>query len=139
MFNGKGSASTSPTGEGLTVIGSDARFHGDLQVKGALRVEGTVEGDISDASVVEIGVKGKVKGSISAEKLSVAGEVTGDVTVSGSVELLKDSCVRGVIRVPRLRIDDGAKFDGECAMSSDPEKRAEGARRSAGREPVSTS
>ncbi len=138
MFNGKGGASGAPAGEGLTVIGAEARFHGNIQVKGALRVEGAVEGDIVDASSVEIGQNGKVKGNISAERLSVAGQVVGDVTISVSVELLKDSCVKGLIRVPRLRIDDGAKFDGECVMSSDGEQRAEGGRRPAGREAVSS-
>ncbi|MBI4679487.1 MAG: polymer-forming cytoskeletal protein [Elusimicrobia bacterium] len=118
MFNGKGARASGAEG-GLTVVGGEARFHGVLNVKGAVRVEGSVEGDITDATTVEVGKAGRVKGNIAAETLSVAGEVVGDVTASRSVELLKDCRVQGKIKAPRLRIDDGAVFNGQCAMGSE--------------------
>ncbi|MBI5210059.1 MAG: polymer-forming cytoskeletal protein [Elusimicrobia bacterium] len=118
MFNGKGSG-TAGGEEGLTVIGAEARFHGVLNVKGSIRIEGCVEGDVTDATSVEIGKGGRVKGNVVAEVLSVAGEIVGDVTAARSVELLKDCRVQGRMKTPRLRIDDGAVFNGQCAMSSE--------------------
>ncbi|MFA6318898.1 MAG: polymer-forming cytoskeletal protein [Elusimicrobiota bacterium] len=118
MFNGKG-ARSSGAEDSFTVIGAEARFHGVLSVKGAVRVEGCVEGDISDATTVEVGKGGRVKGNIAAGSLSVAGEVVGDITASASIELLKDSRVQGKLKAPRLRIDDGAVFNGACSMGGE--------------------
>lgn len=116
MFNAK---SDRPDGrEAVTLIGEAAYFHGALSAKGSLRVEGTVEGDITDAACVEIGKTGRVKGNIAAETLSVAGVVEGDVVASHSVEILAQARLRGNLRAPRLQVHDGGIFDGHCAMTA---------------------
>lgn len=119
MFGGK------PRGdarEGMTLIGEEAFFHGALAVKGSLRVEGVFEGDISDAVDVEVGAHGRILGNVAAETLVVAGEVTGNVVASRSVELLSSARLSGDIRTPKLRVDEGAFFDGTCAMGEGAEK-----------------
>jgi len=119
MFGGK------PRGdarEGMTLIGEEAFFHGALAVKGSLRVEGVFEGDISDAVDVEVGAHGRILGNVAAETLVVAGEVTGNVVASRSVELLSSARLSGDIRTPKLRVDEGAFFDGTCAMGEGTEK-----------------
>ena len=108
--------------ENVTLIGEEAYFHGVLAAKGSLRVEGVVEGDITDAVSIEIGKKGRVKGNIAAETLSVAGQVEGDVVCSRSIELLAQSRLTGNIRTARLRVEDGAFFDGSCAMEGAAEE-----------------
>lgn len=114
MFNAK---LERPDGrEAVTLVGEEAYFHGVLSAKGSLRIEGVVEGDITDAVSVEIGKKGRVKGNIAAETLSIAGTVEGDVVASRSVEILAQAKLSGNLRTPRLRIEDGASFDGSCAM-----------------------
>ena len=115
MFSGKGG--DGPSSEAVTLIGEEAYFHGALSVKGSLRVEGVVEGDITDAVSVEIGKKGRIKGNVAAETLSVAGAVEGDVVCARSVELLANSHFTGNVKTPRLRVEDGAFFDGTCAMT----------------------
>lgn len=115
MFSAKGG----PGGDGresMTLIGAEASFHGILNVKGSVRIEGLVEGDVADAVSVEVGKGGRVKGNISAETLSIAGEVSGDVVASRSIELLKEGRLSGSIRTRSLRIEEGARFDGQCAM-----------------------
>lgn len=126
LFNGKGGGDGR---EAVTLIGEEAYFHGVIAAKGSLRVEGVVEGDITDAVSVEIGKKGRVKGNIAAETLSVAGQVEGDVVVSRSVELLAQSRLCGNIRTPALRIEEGAVFDGACDMSREGAREAETAKR----------
>jgi cytoskeletal protein CcmA (bactofilin family) len=115
MFSGKGEG---PSAEAVTLVGEEAYFHGVLAAKGSLRVEGVVEGDITDAVSVEIGKKGRVKGNIAAETLSIAGAIEGDVVASRSVELLAKGRLTGSIKTPRLRIEEGAFFEGTCAMSA---------------------
>ena len=110
--------------EAVTLVGQEAYFHGVLSVKGALRVDGSVEGDVSDAVTVEVGKKGRIKGNVATETLSVAGAVEGDVVASRSVELLPGGRLKGDLRTPSLRIEEGALFDGRCAMTSPGERKA---------------
>lgn len=105
-------------GEGVTLIAEEAYFHGVLAAKGSLRIEGFVEGNITDAVVVDVGRKGRVRGNIAAESLSVAGTVEGDVIASRLIELLAPGRLSGNIKTPSLRVEEGAFFEGRCAMAS---------------------
>lgn len=118
MFNPK-SGVHSP--EAVTLVGEEAYFHGVLAAKGSLRVEGVVEGDITDAVTVDIGKKGRVKGNVAAESLSVAGVLEGDVVCTRYIEVLAGGKLSGNIRTPRLKIEEGAMFDGSCAMAASGE------------------
>jgi cytoskeletal protein CcmA (bactofilin family) len=108
--------------EGMTLISEDASFHGSLVVKGSLRVEGAFEGDVSDAVDVEVGAKGRVIGNIAAEAVVIAGEVAGDIVASRSIEILASGRVAGDIRTPKLKIDEGAFFDGSSSMGAGDDK-----------------
>ena len=113
MFDKKG---VKISGESMTLIGEDAVVHGTLCVKGSLRVEGMVEGDIADAVGVEVGKKGRVKGNVAAESVSVAGLLEGDVLASRRVEILAQARLAGNIRTRVLRVEESAVFDGSCSM-----------------------
>ena len=117
-----GSKPRGDTGEGMTLIGEEAFFHGTLSAKGSLRVEGVFEGDISDAIDVEVGARGRILGNVAAEALTVAGEVVGNVVASRFVELLPTARLSGDVRTPKLRVDEGAFFDGVCAMGEGSDK-----------------
>ena len=108
--------------EGMTLISEDAFFHGTLAVKGSLRVEGVFEGDISDAVDVEVGARGRILGNVAAESLTIAGEVVGNIVAARAVELLSSARLSGDIRTPKLRVDEGAFFDGTCAMGDGSDK-----------------
>ncbi len=117
-----GSKPSGDAREGITLIGEEAFFHGTLSVKGSLRIEGSFEGDISDAVEVEIGERSRILGNIAAEAVVIAGEVVGNVVASRAVELLTTARLSGDVRTPKIRIDEGASFDGACVMGDDSEK-----------------
>ena len=104
--------------EAVTLVGDEAFFHGVLAAKGSVRVEGVVEGDITDSVTVDIGKRGRVKGNVAAEAVTVAGSVEGDLVCSRSIEILSGGRVSGNIRAPSVRIEQGAVFDGGCSMTS---------------------
>lgn len=108
--------------EGMTLIGEEAHFHGSLVAKGSLRVEGVFEGDITDAASVEVGARGRLTGNVAAETIVIAGELTGNVVASRSIELLASGRLTGDIRCPKVRIEEGAFFDGSCTMGAEGEK-----------------
>lgn len=120
MFGEKGGRGDAR--DGMTLISEDAFFHGSLVVKGSLRIEGSFEGDISDAVDIELGAKGRVIGNLAAETVVIAGEVVGDVVAARSLEILPSGRVTGDIRTPKLKIDEGAFYDGSCSMGSGEDK-----------------
>lgn len=107
--------------EAMTVIGPEAVFHGSITARGSVRVEGEMEGHITDAVDVVVGRGGRVRGNISAERVEVAGEVTGDVTTSVRLELKGASKLLGNIRPTKLAIEEGAVFEGSCTMAEGAE------------------
>ena len=116
MFNPKGERTGAA--ETVTLVGEEAYFHGVLAAKGSVRVEGVVEGDVTDAVTVDVGKKGRIKGNVAAETIAVAGVVEGDIVCSGSIEILSGGRVAGNIRTTSLHIEKGAFFDGSCTMAS---------------------
>lgn len=104
------------TKNGDTIIGSEAYFQGTLTAKGSLRVDGRIDGSIVDAKTVTIGKTGKVKGDISCEICYTRGEIRGTIVALEHVEALAGSRLDGDIRAPRVIIEEGAVFNGNCIM-----------------------
>ena len=98
----------------VTIVGSEAHFNGTMMVRGSLRVEGEVEGNINEAQTVIIGKGGSVQGDIRAERVVVGGSVTGDVFATEQLELIAGGRIIGAIRTKKLLIEEGAVFEGQC-------------------------
>ncbi|MFA6583998.1 MAG: polymer-forming cytoskeletal protein [Elusimicrobiaceae bacterium] len=112
-------------GEGVSVIGPEAFFQGAVNAKGSIRIDGRMEGSISDATVVIIGEKGRIKGDVNADGIVIGGEVTGNLCAASFTELLATCAVKGDIRTGKIVIEEGAAFDGRCSMIKDAGKTAE--------------
>jgi cytoskeletal protein CcmA (bactofilin family) len=99
-----------------TLIGAEATVQGVVSLKGSLRIDGRVEGSVSDAQTVVVGGGGMVRGDISAETVVVGGKVVGNITATESIEILSKGSVRGDIRSPRLIVEEGGRINGGCTM-----------------------
>jgi cytoskeletal protein CcmA (bactofilin family) len=104
-----------------TTIGPEAYFHGVVTVRGSLKVEGEVEGNIHEALTVVIGHNGRVRGDVCAEHVVVGGSIQGHIVASRQLEILSGGKVRGDIKTPKLLIEEGALFEGNCAMGEKAE------------------
>jgi len=102
--------------EMVTVVGAEAFIQGVLNAKGSLRVDGRIEGAVSEGRTVVVGPGGQVSGDIAAEHVVVGGRVSGNITASGQIEILASGRVQGDVKTPRLTVEDGAVFNGRCAM-----------------------
>jgi cytoskeletal protein CcmA (bactofilin family) len=102
----------------ITVIGPEAYFHGVVTVRGSLRVDGEMEGNIHEAQTVVVGRNGRVKGDVCAEHVVVGGVIEGEVVASRQLEIISGGRVNGDIRTGKLLIEEGAVFEGHCAMGS---------------------
>jgi cytoskeletal protein CcmA (bactofilin family) len=115
IFSTKGKI-MAETSDVVTVVGPEAYFQGVITVRGSLRIEGEVEGDIHEAATVVVGRRGKVRGDVTAESVVVAGSLNGDITASVQIELKTGGRILGDIRSPKLVIEEGAHFEGHCTM-----------------------
>ncbi|HBL18310.1 MAG TPA: hypothetical protein DD417_16545 [Elusimicrobia bacterium] len=112
-------------GDVVTIVGPEAYFNGSLTVRGSVRVEGEVEGNIHEAHTVIIGHGGRVKGDVCAEHVVVGGSVEGDIIAATQLELIAGGRIIGDIRTPKLLIEDGATFEGACLMHTGKEGKKE--------------
>ena len=111
-----------PSGENATksVIGNDLKIIGQgLKIisQGTLQVDGEVEGDVRGSEVI-IGEKGRVTGTVAAERVIVRGHISG-VIRGVTVTLQSSSKVEGDIHHMSLAIELGAEFDGRCRRPAD--------------------
>ncbi|KAF0125941.1 MAG: Integral membrane protein CcmA [Elusimicrobia bacterium] len=99
-----------------TVFGREAYFQGTLTAKGSLKIDGRIDGSIVDAKMVTVGKTGRIKGDISCETCSVSGEVKGNILALAAIEVMSGARVEGDLRAPRIVLEEGAFFNGNCSM-----------------------
>jgi len=103
-----------------TIVGSDTRIAGKASVKGTIRIDGIVEGDVQ-ADWVVVGETGKILGNTRTRGMVVGGSVEGDIEATETVELREKATMVGEIHAPKLAISEGAVFDGRARMKSGAE------------------
>jgi cytoskeletal protein CcmA (bactofilin family) len=115
-------------GAGITVISSDNVFEGTISGSGDIQIEGELRGKVDGTGTVRVAVQGKVTGSLAARTVAVAGSVKGDILAGETIELDASATVEGDITAPRIRVAEGATFDGQVHMKSPTNTPAAGGR-----------
>lgn len=100
----------------FSVIGADVVIRGNIEASADLHVDGTVEGDIACASLVQ-GQASLIEGAIAAETARLAGTVKGKV-VARELVILKSARIEGDVQYDALTIEHGATVDGRFAPGS---------------------
>ncbi len=100
-----------------TVIGKDASIEGTLTIKNAIRIDGSIKGELSSTETVTIGAEGLMSGNVHGKNIVIGGKVDGSVTASERVKLENNSILNGDIITMKLVIEEGARFEGSCSMS----------------------
>ena len=99
-----------------TIIGKDTVFNGTLDVKGALRVDGTVKGKIICSDCVTVGSTGVVEAEIEGNTAIIAGRMAGNINTTEKIELQAKCEMEGDLKTKSLIIEQGAVFCGACNM-----------------------
>ncbi|GIU81587.1 MAG: polymer-forming cytoskeletal protein [Acidobacteria bacterium] len=98
-------------------VGSGATFVGEATFQAMLRVDGTLTGQVkSEEGTLIVGTAGRVDANVRVGVAIINGVVNGDIFASSRVELGKTAQVTGNIETPRLKIEEGAFFEGKCTM-----------------------
>ncbi len=104
-----------------SVLGSNSNFKGELNVKGTLRVDGTVDGQL-EADHVILSESAMVKGTIKARKIIIGGKMEGNVSAQELVEIKSKGEVQGDIFTRKLAIIEGGEVNGKIEMKKEENK-----------------
>ena len=100
----------------FSVIGTDVSIKGDVSASVDLHVDGTIEGDIKCASLVQ-GTDSRISGSVVAETARLSGKVEGSITAR-ELTLLKSAVIDGDVHYDALTIEQGAQVDGRFSPTT---------------------
>lgn len=101
-----------------SLIGENIKIIGNIEGKGSLRIDGIVEGDINYDGTIYIGETGSVLGDITGAEISLAGTINGDITSKEQLVIFPTGILIGNIEVSSFIINENAKFDGNCKMTT---------------------
>ena len=102
----------------ISTIGEDLTITGNVTSKGALHLDGQVQGDVRCAALV-LGERAQLEGSVVAEEVMVRGRLIGSVRAL-RVTLQAKSHVEGNLFHKSLSIEQETHFEGESRPSEDP-------------------
>lgn len=94
------------------------KITGDIVSESNIRIDGTVDGNVSSSAKIVIGENGAVTGNISCTDADIEGALHGDAQINGVLILREKATIHGDINTVRIHIEEGAKFNGACRMNS---------------------
>lgn len=100
----------------FSVIGSDVTIKGDITASADLHVDGTIEGDLTCASIVQ-GEGSEIKGAVIAQSARLAGTVKGSIKARELV-VLQTARIEGDVHYDALTIEQGAQVEGQFSHAS---------------------
>ena len=103
----------------------DSVFHGDIETKAGIRIDGGVKGNVTASGGVTIGSDGNVEGTVTGKDINIAGSVNGNVNSYGTVQMITGAKLIGDLQASSVAIEQGAYFKGKCTIT---DNRAENAK-----------
>ena len=102
-------------------VGGSTVVSGDAEFKGMLRIDGRFTGRVrSEKGSLIVSAGGVVEANIEVASAKINGTVNGDIVATGRIELGRSARVHGNLQTPALVIEDGAVFEGNCRMQTQP-------------------
>ena len=100
-------------------LGKGTEFKGVLSFTGTIRVDGKVEGEVVSKDTLIAGDEAILQGEITVGTIISSGKIVGNVTATQKVHILAPGNVQGNIKTPKLIIEEGVTFDGQCFMAGE--------------------
>jgi cytoskeletal protein CcmA (bactofilin family) len=101
-----------------SLIGEHTSFEGTLKTEGAVRLLGSIQGEIESKSTIIVEEKAHVTARLTAAQVTIAGQVDGQIYCEGRVEIRPTGRVTGEINAGALIVQEGAYFDGNSRMAT---------------------
>lgn len=106
----------SPPEQVISIIGPGMKVVGDCDSDGAIRIEGSVQGNIRAGKAVVVGKDGTVDGDIFTQDAVIAGRVKGVIRAESRLEVQATSRLEGEVIAARMQLEEGAMVNGTIQM-----------------------
>jgi cytoskeletal protein CcmA (bactofilin family) len=113
----KSSAAEKLSPASATLISAGTIVSGDLSSESDLRIDGTIQGNVTSSAKIIVGPSGRVEGHIMGAQADITGKVIGNITVKELAQLRNSAIVQGNITAVSLQIESGAFFNGQSIMA----------------------
>ncbi len=100
----------------MNQFGQGTTINGDVLTDGDVRIDGKVTGNVTSKSKVVIGATAVIEGNIVCQNAYIDGRVNGTLDVMELLILSKTANVAGDMKIKKLVVEEGAKFNGKCSM-----------------------
>lgn len=94
-----------------------SKVTGELRFDAQFRIDGAFEGSVHSQGRLVVGEAGEVDADVHVGHLLVSGEVRGSVKAAEQIQIAPGGRLLADIETPSLLIEDGAIFEGRCAMT----------------------
>lgn len=106
-----------PESRGIVVLGPRDSLVGTLTVDGDVRIEGTLEGEVTATGEVSVHSTGTARAQIAANDIVINGTVDGSAVAKDFISVGERAVVTGEVRSARLRVDEGANVNATISMN----------------------
>lgn len=97
-------------------LDAGSHIQGELHFEDTFRVDGRLTGKVVSEGDLVVGERGEIDGEIEVGRVFISGTVRGSVEASRRVEITAGGRAYANLKTPSLVIEDGAFFEGGCAM-----------------------
>lgn len=108
----------------VNIIAASTKLVGDINTESDIRIDGSLQGNITTAGRLIIGVSGSINGEVICNNAEIEGNTEGKINVKELLSLKSTSTIKGEIITGQLKIEPGAIFSGNCKMNSSVEKKS---------------
>lgn len=103
----------------VALLDASVEFKGTIVCRESIRIDGRCEGELRSDHAVIIGQPARLRMSIEADSVIVAGEVQGDISARRKITLEPTARVQGNLCTPGIVIQEGAKLEGRIMIDAD--------------------
>jgi cytoskeletal protein CcmA (bactofilin family) len=108
-----------------SIIGEGTAFRGELSLNGLLRIDGDFSGTVRTSGKVLVGKSGRAECTIKAATVVIGGIVKGNIFADDKVIILSTGMMIGNISTPRLIVEEGVIFNGNCLVRKEEKESVE--------------
>ncbi len=101
-------------------IGAGTIIKGEIIIEGNVRIDGTIEGNVSSKGRIVLGKSGSIIGEVECQSSSIAGEIKGKFITHDLISLKSSAKVEGDVYYGKIEVDKGAVLNGSLFSKNAP-------------------
>ena len=98
-------------------------FKGEMEFEDTMRIDGKFNGKIVSKNELIVGESAHIEGDLHVGRVAISGTIVGKIVADERVEIHRSGKVYCDIETPALIIEEGAIFQGNCAMGENRDRK----------------